>query len=86
MLKSIADWAEGPSLSLTAPPRRLDPISSLSTEAAAGNIVRVHEIMNLVIAGHPSENNAADLGISQHTVETHRVSIGRKPNPSLYRR
>jgi two-component system, chemotaxis family, CheB/CheR fusion protein len=42
--------------------------------------------MNLVIAGHPSKNNAADLGISQHTVETHRASIGRKPNPSLYRR
>ena len=41
MLKSTADWSEGPSLSLTAPPGRLDPISSLSTEAAAGNIVRV---------------------------------------------
>jgi FixJ family two-component response regulator len=30
--------------------------------------LRRHEIMNLVIAGHPSKNNAADLGISQHTV------------------
>jgi two-component system CheB/CheR fusion protein len=40
--------------------------------------LRQHEIMDLVIAGHPSKNIAADLGISQRTVENHRASIGRK--------
>jgi two-component system, chemotaxis family, CheB/CheR fusion protein len=34
--------------------------------------------MDLVIAGHPSKNIAADLGISQRTVENHRALIGRK--------
>ena len=36
------------------------------------------QIMNLVLAGHPSKNIAADLGISQRTVENHRASIMRK--------
>jgi len=39
---------------------------------------RQHEIMDLVLAGNPSKNIAADLGISQRTVENHRASIGRK--------
>jgi two-component system CheB/CheR fusion protein len=39
---------------------------------------RQREIMALVLAGHPSKNIAADLGISQRTVENHRASIMRK--------
>jgi two-component system CheB/CheR fusion protein len=39
---------------------------------------RQREIMDLVLAGHPSKNIAADLGISQRTVENHRASIMRK--------
>jgi two-component system CheB/CheR fusion protein len=39
---------------------------------------RQHEIMDMVLAGHPSKNIAADLGISQRTVENHRASIMRK--------
>lgn len=46
-------------------------------------------IMDLVLAGHPSKNIAADLGISQRTVENHRASImkktGSKSLPALAR-
>ena len=40
--------------------------------------LRQREVMDLVLAGHPSKNIAADLGISQRTVETHRASIMKK--------
>lgn len=50
---------------------------------------RQHEIMDMVLAGHPSKNIAADLGISQRTVENHRASImkktGSKSLPALAR-
>jgi FixJ family two-component response regulator len=36
---------------------------------------RQYEVMDLVLAGHPSKNIAADLGISQRTVENHRAAI-----------
>lgn len=36
---------------------------------------RQHEIMSLVLAGHSNKNIAADLGISQRTVENHRARI-----------
>ena len=39
---------------------------------------RQHQVMDLVLAGHPSKNIAADLHISQRTVENHRASIMRK--------
>jgi two-component system CheB/CheR fusion protein len=55
----------------------------------SGLTPRQHEIMDLVLAGHPSKNIAADLGISQRTVETHRASImkktGSKSLPALAR-
>lgn len=51
-------------------------------EAAAARVAgltpRQREIMSLVLAGHPSKNIAADLGISQRTVENHRASIMHK--------
>jgi two-component system CheB/CheR fusion protein len=50
---------------------------------------RQTQIMEMVLAGHPSKNIAADLGISQRTVESHRASImkktGAKSLPALTR-
>lgn len=39
---------------------------------------RQHQVMDMVLAGHPSKNIAADLQVSQRTVENHRASIMRK--------
>ncbi len=50
---------------------------------------RQREVMTMVLAGHPSKNIAADLHISQRTVENHRASImkrtGAKSIPALAR-
>jgi two-component system CheB/CheR fusion protein len=55
----------------------------------AGLTLRQRQIMELVLAGHPSKNIAADLGISQRTVENHRALImkktGSKSLPALAR-
>ena len=39
---------------------------------------RQRQVLDLVLAGHPSKNIAADLGISQRTVDNHRAAIMRK--------
>ncbi|MPY69264.1 MAG: response regulator [Alphaproteobacteria bacterium] len=50
---------------------------------------RQREIMDLVLSGHPNKNIAADLGISQRTVENHRAAVmmrtGTKSLPALAR-
>lgn len=50
---------------------------------------RQRQILSKVLAGHPSKNIAADLGISQRTVENHRAAImsktGAKSLPALAR-
>jgi two-component system, chemotaxis family, CheB/CheR fusion protein len=55
----------------------------------AGLTVRQRQVMEMVLAGHPSKNIAADLGISQRTVENHRASImtkmGTRSLPALAR-
>jgi FixJ family two-component response regulator len=40
--------------------------------------IRQRQIMDLVLAGHPSKNIAADLKISQRTVDNHRAAIMKK--------
>ncbi len=44
----------------------------------AGLTSRQRQIMELVLSGQPSKNIAADLGISQRTVENHRATIMKK--------
>ena len=61
--------------------------------AASGSIAgltpRQRDIMSMVLAGQPSKNIAADLGISQRTVENHRAAImhktGARSLPALAR-
>jgi two-component system CheB/CheR fusion protein len=59
----------------SSPPsrRRADVEAHLSSLTT-----RQRQILDLVLAGHPSKNIAADLCISQRTVENHRAAIMRK--------
>ncbi len=43
---------------------------------------RQREVMTMVLEGHPSKNIAADLRISQRTVENHRAAIMHKTGSS----
>lgn len=52
---------------------RNDALSHMATLTA-----RQRQVLDMVLAGQPSKNIAADLGISQRTVETHRAAIMRK--------
>jgi len=60
-----------------------------AADLLAGLTERQRQIMDMVLAGHPSKNIAADLGISQRTVENHRAAImkktGAKSLPALAR-
>ena len=60
-----------------------------AAEQIAGLTPRQHQIMDLVLARHPSKNIAAHLGISQRNVEKHRASImkttGTRSLPALAR-
>ncbi|GEO41507.1 protein-glutamate methylesterase [Skermanella aerolata] len=53
--------------------RREKAVSQLSSLTE-----RQRQIMDMVLDGHPSKNIAADLGISQRTVENHRAEVMRK--------
>jgi len=70
---------------IAGPPARQGQFANCSASLTP----RQYEIMNLVLDGHPSKNIAADLGISQRTVENHRAAImkktGSKSLPALGR-
>lgn len=62
---------------LEADRNRSESFSRYSAAALsiAGLTERQRQVMRMVIAGHPSKNIAADLGISRRTVENHRAAI-----------
>jgi DNA-binding NarL/FixJ family response regulator len=49
-----------------------------STTCFSNLTFRQAQVLQLVLAGNPSKNIAADMGISQRTVENHRAAIMRR--------
>jgi two-component system CheB/CheR fusion protein len=76
-------------LELSSDSTKLAAWREIAANHVASLTTRQRQIMELVLAGHPSKNIAADLGISQRTVENHRASImkktGTKSLPALAR-
>ena len=68
----------GRALETSQDSRKLAEWCKDAADHLAGLTQRQHQIMEMVLAGNPSKNIAADLGISQRTVENHRASIMRK--------
>lgn len=84
-LLSSIEWAFEASHQLKKLQVRRDIAASIISRLTA----RQRQIMDMVLAGHPSKNIAANLGISQRTVENHRATImkktGSKSLPALAR-
>lgn len=83
----FVDKANGSAALLTSVASDFEETEARSAKSAvaderAGGIssltLRQHQIFEKVLAGHPSKNIAADLGISRRTVENHRAGIARK--------
>jgi two-component system CheB/CheR fusion protein len=65
------------------------PKTAVAAERLAALTQRQRQIMDMILAGHPNKNIAADLGISRRTIENHRAAImkktGSKSLPALAR-
>ena len=84
LLSSLSRVSEAHRTEGAAAARQEDALSRLS-----GLTSRQTQIMEMVLRGDPSKNIAADLNISQRTVENHRAAImkrtGAKSLPALAR-
>ena len=56
-------------------PSETNPVDQPPPQEKSDLTPRQWQVMNLVLAGHPSKNIAADLKISRRTVENHRAAI-----------
>jgi len=65
-------------LALSGNASTFDGLQADSQKFTTQLTARQRQILDLVIAGQPNKNIAADLGISQRTVENHRAIIMRK--------
>jgi two-component system CheB/CheR fusion protein len=76
-------------LELSQDANKLLEVREAAATHLAGLTPRQRDVMERVLAGQPSKNIAADLGISQRTVENHRAGImkrtGSKSLPALAR-
>jgi two-component system CheB/CheR fusion protein len=70
---TVADISE-----FKAAERGADAARETAATQVASLTMRQRQILDLVLEGHPSKNIAADLGISQRTVDNHRAAIMRK--------
>jgi DNA-binding CsgD family transcriptional regulator len=78
-LKALADIVmDQLELRLSARREQAAPASPDVRARFASLTLRQREILERVVAGQPSKNIAADLGISRRTVESHRASIMQK--------
>jgi DNA-binding CsgD family transcriptional regulator len=81
---TVADMSE-----FKAGERGADAARETAATRMGSLTTRQRQILDLVLAGHPSKNIAADLGISQRTVDNHRAAImkktGSKSLPALVR-
>ena len=76
-------------LELSRDSSKLAKVRESAADHLASLTPRQRDVMERVLAGEPSKNIAADLGISQRTVENHRAAImkrtGSKSLPALAR-
>ena len=81
--RSLRRWPRTSFAALPALDQRRDAAALCKLRETAATCVasltsRQRQILDLVLVGHPSKNIAADLGISQRTVDNHRAAIMRK--------
>jgi len=68
----------GRALELSRDSSKTEALRQVASSQLTTLTARQRQILTLILAGQPSKNIAADLGISQRTVENHRAAIMHK--------